>query len=705
MKSNSENGNQSDGGQNGKQTAPEKNSDFLIVGIRSSAAEELEAGREELQSVNEKLLTVNQELEIKIKELAQSNNDFQNLISSSDVGTLFLDRSLRVKMFTPRVLDVFNLIQSDIGRSLPDIAGKIVIGDFVRDVEGVFTELQPVEREIKTSEGRWYLMDVTPYRTSDDCINGVVITFLEITRRKQQEEELRKLYQQIERQSQAFDATFSTITDFVYIFDRDGRFLYANQLLLDLWGLKAEDAIGKTLAEVGYDKDVEAKLLADIRQVYDTKQSLRGETPYTNPKGISGYFEYIFNPQFAADGTVEIISGSTRDISERREMEERLRSSEERLRLLIESAKDYAIITTTPDVLIDSWNKGAERIFGWSEAEVIGKSNEILFTPEDRAAGVPEKETETTLEKGFAEDERWHIRKDGSRFYVSGVMWQLLDPEGKLIGFVKIARDMTEKIQADEKLRRAHEYLEIKVAERTSELAASNESLQNEIVERRQIEQNRLTLLRKLVTTQEDERQRISRELHDHLGQQLTALRLNLESLRENCREYADLYDKITQTQKIAAQLDADVDFLAWELRPAALEDLGLRSALENYVKEWSLHFGIPSEFHTAGLDDIKLTPEVEINLYRIMQEALNNTSKYAEAKQASVLFERHDGHITLIIEDDGAGFDIKEATTFEKGKGLGLIGMRERATLIGGTLEIESGSGQGTTIFVRLPL
>jgi len=497
----------------------------------------------------------------------------------------------------------------------------------------------------------------------------------------------------------------STITDLVYSFDRDGRFLYANQPLLDIWGLKAEDAIGKTMAELDYDKDVEANLLADIRQVFDTRQSLRGETPYTSPEGIKGFFEYIFNPQFAADGTVELVSGSTRDISGRKEMEERLRNSEERLRLLIESAKDYAIITTTPDVLIDSWNKGAERMFGWSEAEIIGKSNEILFTPEDRAAGVPKKETEITLEKGFAEDERWHIRKDGSRFYSSGVMWQLPDREGKLIGFVKIARDMTEKIQAEEKLRHAHENLEIKVEERTSELAASNKSLQNEIVERRQIEQNRLTLLRKLVTTQEDERQRISRELHDHLGQQLTALRLNLESLRENCREYADLYDKITQTQKIAAQLDADVDFLAWELRPAALEDLGLLSALSNYVKEWSLHFGVPAEFHTAGLDDVKFPPEVEINLYRITQEALNNTSKYAEARQASVLLERHNRQITLIIEDDGTGFDIKKTAMLEKGKGLGLIGMRERATLVGGTLEIESGSGQGTTIFVRVPL
>ena len=297
-------------------------------------------------------------------------------------------------------------------------------------------------------------------------------------------------------------------------------------------------------------------------------------------------------------------------------------------------------------------------------------------------------------EAGHAADERWHMRKDGSRFYVSGVLTVLRD--SGLMGYAKIARDLTES-------KRMAEDLEHRVEERTVELAQANEALRVENAERRRIERSRLQLLRQLVRTQEDERRRISREIHDHLGQQSTALRLNLEALKGECEAYEQLCEPIEQAQAIAARLDSEVDFLAWELRPASLDDIDLASALVNFVRDWSKHFEIPAEFHSMGMDNARPSPETETCLYRIAQEALNNTYKHASASRVDVLLERRDHHIALIIEDNGTGFNPAEQETTQEG--LGLLGMRERAALVGGTLEIESAPDAGTTVFARVPL
>jgi two-component system, chemotaxis family, sensor kinase Cph1 len=209
--------------------------------------------------------------------------------------------------------------------------------------------------------------------------------------------------------------------------------------------------------------------------------------------------------------------------------------------------------------------------------------------------------------------------------------------------------------------------------------------------------------LRRIVSAQEIERQRISRDLHDHLGQQLTALRLTIASLKDQAQPHAELDAPIEQIQSLTKQIDGDVDFLAWELRPAALDELGMSAMLENFVQEWTKHFNTETEYHCRGLNSIQLQPETEINLYRIAQEALNNIAKHAEASHVDVLLERRGTDAVLVVEDNGKGFNPNEKNNLKDG--LGLISMRERASLVGGTLEIESAPGQGTTIFVRVPI
>jgi PAS domain S-box-containing protein len=626
---------------------------------------------------------------------------------------------------------------------------------------------------------------LSPVRDSAGKVIGVSTIARDITERKRQEAELAKLNARIERQAQVFNTTLSTITDFAYTFDRDGRFIYANRRLCDLLGITCEEIIGKNFFDLNYPDDLAAKLQRQIQKVFDTGESVRDETPFTSPAGAEGFYEYIFSPFFSADGSVELVAGSTRDVTDRKSAEESIRfqahllntveqsviatdldgtviywnhfaeklygwtakeamgrsitdlimpdimaeqaaeimsllrkgkswsgefqvrrrdgttfpaqvfnspiedgqgnligivgvsiditernqaqqalsKSEERLRLLIESASDYAIFTITKDNVIDSWNTGAEKVFGWTESEALGQSGKIIFLPEDREACAPEQEIETALINGRAPDERFHLRRDGSRFYASGVMTLLKDEVGRVQGFAKILRDMTERVAAEKAIRDKE-------------------------------------MLKMLVAAQEDERKRIARDLHDELGQQLTALRLKLEALKKMCDD-DELCGKIDETQLIAKRIDSGVDFLAWELRPAALDDLGLFAALEKYIREWSHHSGVTAELLASGLKRARFAPDVETNLYRIVQEALNNTHKHANAKSVEVMLEKRGDLIVLIIEDDGKGFDVKKKANLSKR--LGLIGMRERATLIGGTMEIESAPGQGTTIYIRI--
>jgi two-component system, chemotaxis family, CheB/CheR fusion protein len=168
-----------------------------------SAAEELETSKEELQSINEELRTVNQELKVKIDEATLTNNNLQNLIFSTDIGTIFLDRSMRVVLFTPATRKIFNLIAADYGRPLADITGKLDYGNLLQDAETVLDKLTTLEQEVRTVENSFYLMRISPYRTSEDRINGVVIIFVDITALKQAEQQLQENIDELKRFNQA----------------------------------------------------------------------------------------------------------------------------------------------------------------------------------------------------------------------------------------------------------------------------------------------------------------------------------------------------------------------------------------------------------------------------------------------------------------------------------------------------------------------
>jgi signal transduction histidine kinase len=294
--------------------------------------------------------------------------------------------------------------------------------------------------------------------------------------------------------------------------------------------------------------------------------------------------------------------------------------------------------------------------------------------------------------------------------------------------------------------------LEMRVGERTAELSKANHAMQLEIARRQQAEEAQKQVMRRLNVAEETERGRISRELHDRLGQDLTALKLGLQSLQkqcpfvsaitppepgappakpagneshgpalagnsiaakpepakstEECPFAGNVHAGITKMKELADGLMRDIHRLAWELHPGILDDLGLEAALRRYTNEWSAASGIRLDFHSEGMDASRLPLETETALYRVAQEALTNVLRHAKAQCVSVLLERRDNYVSLIVEDNGVGFDTDVIfQTYDIKEKLGLLGMLERIHLAGGTIDIESNPNIGTTVFVRINL
>ena len=212
------------------------------------------------------------------------------------------------------------------------------------------------------------------------------------------------------------------------------------------------------------------------------------------------------------------------------------------------------------------------------------------------------------------------------------------------------------------------------------------------------------TLLGRLVLVQEEERRRVARDVHDQLGQPMTALRMQVEVFGTKCGSDPALMAEVKRTMQLAEELDRSIDFLTWELRPAALDRLGLSAALEDLVHAWSERFHMAGEYQAQGTDGRSLPADVAVNLYRIVQEGLHNVQKHARATHVSVRFTVRGTEAAIAIEDDGQGFTPAAADPTPH-DGLGLVGMRERARLIGGQITIEAAPGRGTSVVVTVPV
>jgi light-regulated signal transduction histidine kinase (bacteriophytochrome) len=268
-----------------------------------------------------------------------------------------------------------------------------------------------------------------------------------------------------------------------------------------------------------------------------------------------------------------------------------------------------------------------------------------------------------------------------------------------------VLRRMEQMARQREAARRHQEEVNRELDRRLVQAQVATRAYQEESERRAVVEAELSEVLRRTVEDQEAERARIARELHDTLGQSLTLLQLGLDGVARVEPAHQALQQRVTALKTVATDLGQQVHRLAWEIRPTVLDDLGLQTAIRNLLETWSERSSLRFDLHLT-LADRRLPPAIETTLYRVLQEALTNVVRHAEATRVGVILGVREDHATMIIEDDGRGFGCDTETS---GNGatrhFGLLGMRERLVLVDGTLEIESAPGRGTTLYVRVPL
>jgi two-component system CheB/CheR fusion protein len=671
-----------------------------------SINEELETSKEELQSINEELTTVNTQLQVKILELEQTNNDVSNLLSSTSIAVVFLDTQLLVRRYTPAVQDLLELIPTDIGRPIRDLAPKFATAHGLespheilrRSARAVLDSLMPSETEVRSDSGKWYLQRTLPYRTSDNRIAGVVLTFVDITRRKLAERSLAEMQARLEAALEHMPAA-------VIIVDaQTARVLHANRQAAALFGqpfpppfLNASwhAAVGALKGWHPDGREIRAEEWPLARSLASGMSVVGEQVEINAATGNHRVLSVSSAPVTDEAGEVIAAVAAFWDITELKSTEKALRESERQLRLIVESAQDFAILMTDRTGNITSWNTGAARMLGWTEAEMLGQPAAAIFTPADQDAGVPEREMRTALQRGHAPDERWHIRKDGTAVWVNGALSVARDDANGVQGFVKIMRDDTSRKEAEDQL--------YALTQAANEAKAKAEAA------------NR---------AKDDFISMVSHELRTPLHTMRLWMRLlnnealpkkeGLESkqiLERAIDAQQQLIDDLLDISRISAgklRLDKRLTRLA-ESIGAAIE------AVQPVSERKNVHIRYRA---SPEVGVVRADPD---RMQQVVWNLLSNAVKFTPSGgEVRVDVDREPGGVVIKVADTGIGiqpdllphifdrFLQGESGTARQhtGLGLGLAIAKELVELHGGSISaLSEGSGKGASFIVRLPL
>jgi PAS domain S-box-containing protein len=415
----------------------------------------------------------------------------------------------------------------------------------------------------------------------------------------------------------------------------------------------------------------------------EKREILRIEYRLRRADGEYGWAMDSAVPRFGRNGEFLGYIGSVIDITDRKRAEE----AKARLAAIVESSDD-AIISKGLDGVITSWNSGAERLFGYTPQEVIGRPITILMPPErvDEEPGILQR-----IRRGerIEHYETVRRRKDGTLLDISLTVSPITDSGGKIVGASKIARDITERKRTEEALCRLKDELEARVAERTRELVLSEHRLRAFATE--------------LNLTEQRERRRLASELHDYLAQLLALAKMKLAQARQQPMT-ASLSATLGGVQDVMNQALTYTRTLVAQLSPPMLQEFGLPSALK-WLAEQMKERGLTVELDVKQ-DIAPLAEDTAVLLFQSVRELLINVTKHGRTQQARVTVTEEDGLIGIVVTDQGIGFHLAAAGTPESPTtlGFGLFSIRERMAALDGNFSITSAPGQGTTATLVLP-
>jgi len=590
----------------------------------------------------------------KRKEAEAAGRRIASILESITDSFFSLDRRWRITDANQRAAATFGTTRDDLlGQVFWDIFPRGRAPELEEQYRTAMTERTAIHSDGPSAilPGRWFERHIYP---TDE---GLAVFFRDITERQHAEDELRRSEANLadaQQLSHTGSWTWNTMT-------RELRFSLELYRILGLDPETFQPTVENTQRLIHpHDLPVVQQTFEKaIRDRRDFKMRYR----VVRLDGSTRHLYGLGRPVLNGPGDLEFM-GSIVDVTEQKQAEEHLRRSES---YLVEGQRishtgSWAWNASTGELF---WSLEHFRICG-ADPETFTPTLESmrpLVHPHDRDALYQALATairdRTSIDREFR-----FVRPDGTVRHVHSLGHPVVNEIGEVVEYVGTTVDITERKEAD--------------AERAR-------------------------LLRQIVEAQEEERRRIALEMHDQFGQQLSALALKLSALRHERGRRHVLGEQLAELETMTRQLDTDLEQIISRLRPPALDDLGLVAALTNYVRHWSQHFGINANLHASGLEPGRLTNEIDTALYRITQEALINVAKHARAENVVVLLDERSGRVSLIVEDDGLGFDIKQP--IGRRSRFGLVGMRERVSLLGGTLDIESHPGRGTTVVARIPV
>jgi len=449
----------------------------------------------------------------------------------------------------------------------------------------------------------------------------------------------------------------------------DGTILYGNRQFAGMLKIPLEKLIGRNFLEL-FPLAEQAPIEEMLGQA--RAGGVRGEVDLPQMGGSVLPAQLSLNP-FNDSGTDALCLIAT-DLSEQKRAElerslaERaLTEQEHRNRLILSNIKDYAIFVLDPGGNVTGWGLGAEGVHGFRARQIVGLNFSRFYTPEEVERRQPEMDLEVARAEDRAESEGWRLRQGGSRFWANVILNTLRDENGTLRGFICITRDITERKRAEESLRK---------------------------------------LSIRLMNSQDEERRRIARELHDSEGQNLSLLLMSLAKLKRKTADLdADSHAVLAECIETANECLRGVRTLSYLLHPPLLDEFGLISALQWYVEGFSERSGIAVNLNLpASLN--RLPPDMETSLFRLVQEGLSNIHRHSGSETAEISLLCEGNKLRLTIEDHGKGLDVARLAegNGKAGPGVGIASMRERVRELGGTLEIISDKRR-TQVNVALPV
>jgi PAS domain S-box-containing protein len=489
----------------------------------------------------------------------------------------------------------------------------------------------------------------------------------------------------LEEKARLLDLT----NDAIIVRDASDRITFWNNGATDLYGFTREDAMGRVSHDL---------LRTEFPEPFESIQGklLRhghwaGELRHTCASGARKTVSTRWVVESDASGNIRSVLESNRDITESKRLEE----VRNRLAALVESSDD-AIVAKRLDGTITSWNRAAERIFGYTAEEAVGQ-NIMLIIPADRRA------EETLIIEKIRKGERIEhfdtirVRKDKTPLDISLTISPIIDASGKIVGASKIARDITQRKRIDRELRESEERyraladaLDTQVQFRTQELERRNTEL--------------AYLSARLMESQDAERRRIARELHDSAGQLLVALNMRLSLMAQDSTSPVRLAEGIEDAKDLVQHLQKDIRTTSYLLHPPLLDECGLSAALKGYVEglkersELDIQLYIPEKME-------RFPTEVELVIFRIIQESLTNVHRHSGSKTATIKLGREEDRITIEVQDQGRGMLPEKLAEVQNSQGgVGISGMRERLRHFHGEFFVES-NAKGTKILAIVPI